>query len=92
MDHQLPAGVTRTTDPGGRDALQLSAADTTVLVAQLGAQVLSFRTTAGDAEISHTIGYSTNASAARHSRKTSARFIARPRRTPSTARCGTAPP
>ena len=48
MDQQLPAGVTRAKDPGGRDALQLSSAGGTAVIAMLGAQVLSWRTDAGD--------------------------------------------
>jgi len=47
-DQTLPAGVTRTKDPGGRDALSLSSGGTSVLVAMLGAQVLDFRAATGD--------------------------------------------
>ncbi|MCC7398373.1 MAG: cysteine-rich CWC family protein [Planctomycetes bacterium] len=44
----LPPGVTLTKDPGGRDALQLTGAAGTVLVAMCGAQVLSWRVASGD--------------------------------------------
>lgn len=48
MEDRLAAGVTRTKDPGGRDALQLACGDSVVVVALLGAQVLSWRTAGGD--------------------------------------------
>jgi glucose-6-phosphate 1-epimerase len=44
----LPPGVAPTKDPGGRDALQLEAGGHRVLVALLGAQVLSWRAPDGD--------------------------------------------
>lgn len=47
MDQRLAAGVTRIQDPGGRDAVQLEAFDNRVVVALLGAQVLSWRSPAG---------------------------------------------
>lgn len=48
MEPKLAAGVTRTRDPGGRDALQLAGDGGTALVALLGAQVLSWRSPDGD--------------------------------------------
>lgn len=44
----LPTGVTRTTDPGGRDALRLARGDDQVLIALLGAQVLSWHRRGSD--------------------------------------------
>lgn len=47
-DEALPAGLARTKDPGGRDALTLSLGDSTVQIAMLGAQILSWRVAARD--------------------------------------------
>jgi len=44
----LPPGVTRTQDPGGRDALRLDGPGGSVLVALLGAQVLSWKSPLGE--------------------------------------------
>ncbi len=44
----LPPGVTRTQDPGGRDALRLDGPGGSVLVAMLGAQVLSWKSPLGE--------------------------------------------
>lgn len=44
----LPTGVTRVQDPGGREALRLDGAGGSVLVALLGAQVLSWRSPLGE--------------------------------------------
>ena len=46
--NELPAGVARVEDPGGRPALRLQAGDGTALVALQGAQVLSWRTAHGE--------------------------------------------
>lgn len=43
MSENLPSGIARTTDPGGREALRLQRGDDDVLVSFLGAQVLSWR-------------------------------------------------
>jgi glucose-6-phosphate 1-epimerase len=48
MQDKLPSGVTRMQDPGGREALQLAGEGGTVVVAMLGAQVLSWRAPDGD--------------------------------------------
>ena len=48
MSELLPTGVTRTQDPGGRDALRLDGAGGTVLVSLCGAQVLSWHAPGGD--------------------------------------------
>jgi D-hexose-6-phosphate mutarotase len=44
----LPAGVTSTRDPGGRQALRLDSDGSSVLVALLGAQVLSWQSPLGE--------------------------------------------
>ena len=48
MNLLLPAGITRTQDPGGRDALLLESRGSTALVSLLGAQVLSWKRPDGD--------------------------------------------
>ncbi len=45
---ELPPGITRVEDPGGRPALRLQAHDSSVLVALQGAQVLSWRSPLGE--------------------------------------------
>jgi glucose-6-phosphate 1-epimerase len=42
MHHELPAGIVQMQDPGGRPAFRLEAADSTVLISSVGAQVLSW--------------------------------------------------
>ena len=45
---QPAEGVTKTVDPGGREAMQLKANGQTVLISHTGAQVLSWQTDSGD--------------------------------------------
>lgn len=45
---ELPAGITRTQDPGGREAFRLQGPGGDVLVALLGAQVLSWQAAHGE--------------------------------------------
>jgi glucose-6-phosphate 1-epimerase len=45
---QPAEGVTKTVDPGGREAMQLEANGQTVLISHTGAQVLSWQTDSGD--------------------------------------------
>jgi D-hexose-6-phosphate mutarotase len=44
----LPAGISRVTDPGGRDAVRMEGPGGSVLVSLCGAQVLSWLTATGD--------------------------------------------
>lgn len=46
--NELPPGITRVQDPGGREALRLEGPGGTVLVALLGAQVLSWQSPHGE--------------------------------------------
>lgn len=48
MSHPLPAGISHTQDPGGRPALRLAGPGGVAVVSFTGAQVLSWRTAAGD--------------------------------------------
>ena len=42
MHHELPAGIVQMQDPGGRPAFRLDADDNSVLISNVGAQVLSW--------------------------------------------------